>query len=300
MGTVYGERLILGQPLVSRGSFGSTLVRVLRRYPTGAIGAVLIVAFVLIGSFAPQLAPRRFDQPVAIPFLAPSGAYPFGTDYIGRDMFSRVIYGSRISLDVGFFSVLLGTIGGGLLGLVSGFLQGWFDLVVQRLIDISMSLPGLLLALTLIAAFGAGLTNVIVAIAIAIAPVAARIARAATLSAVERPFVEAARSMGASELRVALRHVAPTAAPPVIVIGSIQLGFAIIAEAALSFLGLGVPITTPSWGNMINGSALTYMVRAPWMAVFPGLGLMLVVLAFNLLGDALRDFMDARYRRRAL
>lgn len=297
LGTTQPDAALAERQVAQPKPLGVRVSRVLRRYPTGLVGGVIIIAFVVVGILASTIAPYAANQPVALPFLSPRASYLFGTDYLGRDLLSRVIYGSQISLEVGFLSVLFGTVGGGALGLASGLIQGWFDLLVQRLIDIMMALPGLLLALVVIAALGAGLRNVILAIAIAIIPVTTRLARSATLSTVEQPFVEAARSLGASEWRVGLLHVAPLVAPIVIVIGSVQLGFAIIAEAALSFLGLGVPITTPSWGNMLNGSSLTYMYHAPWMAIFPGLALMLVVLAFNLAGDALRDFLDARYRR---
>ncbi|MGD9894433.1 MAG: ABC transporter permease [Dehalococcoidia bacterium] len=279
-----------------RGMIAQTL-RLARRKPLGAIGAFIILLLVVVGLFAPWIAPYGPNESTNEFFMSPSLAHPFGTDHLGRDMLSRVIYGARVSLEVGLLAVLVGTGIGAVIGLVSGYFGGWVDLVSQRFVDILSALPGILLALTIAAALGASLRNVILAIGISIIPTAARIVRGSALSTKEYLFVEAATVIGAGPLRVMWTHIRPNVMAPIIVIASIQLGAAILSEASLSYLGLGVPLNVPSWGSMLSGSALRYMVKAPWMAFFPGLALTLVVLGINLFGDALRDVLDPRLRR---
>lgn len=271
--------------------------RFARQKRLGALGALIIFVLLLAGTFAPLLAPYGPNESTNQFYQAPSLAHPFGTDHLGRDMFSRIIAGARISLQVGLLAVVLGTGVGALVGLISGYFGGWVDLVSQRVIDIMLALPGLLLALTIAAALGASIRNVILAIGLAIIPSAARIVRGSVISAKENQYVEAATVIGAGSGRIMRSHILPNVMAPIIVIASIQLGSAILYEASLSYLGLGVPITIPSWGSMLSGSALRYMVRAPWMAIFPGLALTLVVLGINLFGDALRDVLDPRLRR---
>jgi peptide/nickel transport system permease protein len=215
---------------------------------------------------------------------------------MGRDMYSRIVYGARVSLSVGVGATLLGGILGVAVGLMSGYIGGWFDLVTQRLMDIMQALPLLVMALAMAAALGPSLQNTIIAIAIPLVPNVARVVRSSTLSLREQPFIEAARAIGMSELRIAVRHVLPNTLAPLIVLGTAQLGSAILVEASLSFLGLGIPEPYPSWGRMLSESAAEYVRTAPWLVIFPGLAISLTVFGTNLLGDALRDILDPRER----
>jgi peptide/nickel transport system permease protein len=268
-----------------------------RRYPLGAIGAVIMMVFVFSAVFADVLAPNDPLQTMASASLhAPGGGFWMGADMMGRDMLSRIIHGARISLTVGLASILLGGSIGVIIGLMSGYLMGWFDLLMQRLIDIMQALPLLVLALVMAASLGPSLENTVIAISIPLVPNVARVVRSSTLSLREMPFVEAARAAGMSELRVALRHVLPNILAPLIVLFTAQLGAAILVEASLSFLGLGVPEPHPSWGRMLSESAAEYVRVAPWLVIFPGLAISLAVFGTNLFGDALRDILDPRQR----
>src|SRR5262249_41717921 len=224
----------------------------------------------------------------------PSFAHWLGADFMGRDVLSRIIGGARISLAVGIGAVSLGCLVGIPVGLLSGYFGGWLDLVVQRLIDILQSLPLLVLALVMAAALGPSLRNTIIAIAIPLVPSIARIVRSNTLALREMPFVEAARAIGLSETWIAIRHVLPNTLAPLIVLATAQFGSAILVEASLSFLGLGVPEPYPSWGRMLSESAAEYMRVAPWLVIYPGIAISLAVFGANLLGDALRDMLDPR------
>ncbi len=276
------------------GWFSSALFTV-RRYPLGAAGLAIISLFVLAAVFAGLLAthdPLRTDPSASL--APPSVAHWFGADFMGRDLYSRIVYGARISLAVGLGSTLLGCATGIALGLSSGFLLGWFDLVVQRITDILQALPLLVMALVMAAALGPSLENTIIAISIPVIPNVARVIRANTLALREVPFVEAARAQGMSELRVAVRHVLPNTIAPMIVLATAQLGAALLTEASLSFLGLGIPEPYPSWGRMLSESAAEYVRTAPWLMIFPGLAISLAVFGTNLFGDALRDILDPR------
>jgi len=268
-----------------------------RRYPLGAIGGAILAVFVLAAIFADAI--TAFD-PLStnsrLSLAAPSAAHILGADFMGRDVYSRIVYGARISLAVGLGSTALGGLLGVFLGLSSGFLGGWVDLAVQRVVDILQGLPLLVLALVMAAALGPSLHNTIVAIAIPLIPYVARVIRANTLSLREMPFVEAARATGMSEFRIAVWHVLPNTLAPLIVLATAQLGSAILTEASLSFLGLGIPEPHPSWGRMLSESAAEYVRTAPWLVVFPGLAISLLVFGTNLLGDALRDIIDPRQR----
>ncbi len=268
-----------------------------RRYPLGTIGAAIIVLFILTALFAGAI--TSFD-PLAInskaSLAAPGEAHMLGADFMGRDLFARIVYGARISLIVAIGATALGCILGALIGLTSGFFGGWYDLLVQRFIDMMQSLPLLVMALVMAASLGPSLTNTIIAIAIPLVPDVARIIRANTLSLREMPYVEAARAVGMSEMRIALVHVLPNTLAPLIVLATAQFGSAILVESALAFLGLGVPEPHPSWGRMLSESASEYVRTAPWLVIYPGIAISAVVFGTNLLGDAIRDMLDPRQR----
>jgi peptide/nickel transport system permease protein len=268
-----------------------------RRHVLGTAGLTIMVMFVLaalladaIGRFSP------LDVDSAHRLVAPDARHWMGTDSFGRDVWSRIIHGARISLAVGIGSTALGSSIGVMIGLASGYLSGWVDLVFQRITDILQALPLLVLALVMTAALGPSLPNVIIAIAIPLIPTVARVIRANTLALRELPFVEAAKSIGMSETRIALRHVLPNTLAPLIVLATAQLGSTILTEASLSFLGLGIPEPYPSWGRMLSESAAEYVRVAPWLVIFPGLAISLAVFGTNLFGDALRDILDPRQR----
>jgi len=268
-----------------------------QRYVLGTVGLVIMVAFVLTALFADLLTrydPLTVDSAHAL--ARPSMQHWMGTDSFGRDVWSRIIHGARISLAVGIGSTTLGAFFGVIIGLTSGYLSGWVDLVFQRVTDILQSLPLLVLALVMTAALGPSLPNVIIAIAIPLIPIVARVIRANTLALREQPFVEAAKSIGMSEMRIALRHVLPNTLAPLIVLATAQLGSTILTEASLSFLGLGIPEPYPSWGRMLSESAAEYVRTAPWLVIFPGIAISLAVFGTNLFGDALRDILDPRQR----
>jgi peptide/nickel transport system permease protein len=268
-----------------------------RRYPLGAIGALIMIAFVLTAIFADAITTYDPLTTNARASLAPPGdLHTLGADFMGRDVLSRIIYGARISLAVGLGATALGCLIGMAVGLMSGFFGGWFDLIVQRLIDIMQSLPLLVMALVMAASLGPSLTNTIIAIAIPLVPNVARIIRSNTLSLREMPYVEAARAVGMSEVRIAIKHVLPNTLAPLIVLGTAQFGSAILVESALAFLGLGIPEPHPSWGRMLSESAAEYVRTAPWLVIFPGVAISVVVFGTNLLGDAIRDMLDPRQR----
>ena len=271
------------------------LVRLVQR-PAAALGLIVVVLFVVVALAAPLLAPY---DPLATSWSAirraPSAAHWMGTDENGRDMLSRIVWGARASLLAGVVSVTIAAGVGVPAGVLAGFAGGWIDAIIGRVIDAMLACPFLILAIALAAFLGPALTNAMVAIGITAAPVFARVARGATLSIAALEYVEAARSIGNPAWRVALRHVVPNILPPVLVQGTLAIAAAIIAEASLSFLGLGQQPPAPSWGSMLN-AAQRFLGTAPWLAIFPGAAIALTVLAFNLVGDGLRDALDPRRR----
>ena len=268
-----------------------------RRYPLGAIGALIFLMFVFCALFANVITPMDpFATNPRGSLAKPGDVYIMGADFMGRDVFSRIVHGSRISLAVGIGATFLGCTLGVAIGLSSGYVGGWYDLAVQRFTDIMQALPILVMALVMAASLGPSLPNTIIAIAIPLIPNVARVIRSNTLSLREMPYVEAAKAIGMSEWRIAVRHVLPNTLAPLIVLATAQLGSTILTEASLSFLGLGVPEPHPSWGRMLSESAAEYVRTAPWLVIFPGLAISMIVFGTNLLGDALRDMLDPRQR----
>jgi peptide/nickel transport system permease protein len=268
-----------------------------RRWPCSAFWGLVAVAIITVAIAAPLIAPY---QPLHSDFRhmtkPPDALHYFGTDQIGRDTLTRVIYGSRASLTVAFGAVLLGTTFGAIWGLASGFFGGRFDIISQRMIEFLQSFPDLILAMAIAMALGAGTGTVIVAIAITRVPFGGRIIRAVVLSLKEMAFVEAARGLGASNLRLMTRHILPQCIAPYLILATTHLGVAIIIEASLGFLGVGIPPPMPTWGNMLADALNSGLVPPWWLVLFPGVAITLTVLAFNLLGDGIRDALDPRLR----
>ena len=292
------ERLTTAPPTGRRAFFGA-LRRFMRTSPLGTASAVFLVLLVLVAIFASQIAPYSpLSNDYAVARHPPSAQHWVGTDSLGRDVLSRILYGLRISLVVSLSSVALSALVGTLWGVTSGYIGGKYDILSQRLIEVLTSFPTLILALLLSVSLRPGLRTVIIAIGITQIPLATRITRSVVLATKEMAFVEAAQCIGASPARIMLRQVAPQCIAPLLVIATLNLGAAIFAEASLSFLGVGVPPPTASLGNMLGG-VLAQSFKPPWwLAVFPGLAIAVTVLAANLLGDTLRDFLDPRLNKR--
>ena len=268
-----------------------------RRKPLGAIGGAIVLALLIMAVFAGQIAPHSYDHSIrGARMKAPSSQFWMGTDNLSRDVWSRVVYGARISVTVGFATVALATLMATAIGVSSAYLGGAYDIVVQRVVDAWMSFPALVVILSLIAALGPGLPNLILALSILGAASASRVIRGATLSVIANPYVEGARAIGAGHLRIVLLYVVPNVLGTILILATIGLGTVILAESALSFLGFGIPPPYPSWGAMLSGSGRSFMYYAPWMALFPGAAISLAVFGFNMLGDALRDVLDPRLR----
>ena len=288
-------------PIVSVGpappGAWTTIGRFFRRKPLGAAGGVIVVVMVVTAVLAPWL---QTHDPIATDAAytlgQPNAEHWLGTDHLGRDIYSRIVHGAWVSLVVGLGSTLLGSVLGGIIGLLSGYIGGKTDLITQRFLDILQGLPLLVLALVMSTSLGPSIRNVIIAISIPIIPRAARVIRASVLSIREMQYVEAARSLGVQHLRVAFRHILPNTVGPFIVLCTAQFGSAILVEATLSFLGMGVPEPYPSWGRMLSVSAAEYAQKAPHLVLFPGIAIGLAVFGSNLLGDALRDTLDPRLR----
>lgn len=274
------------------------LMRKALRHGSVLFGGSIVLALALMAAFGSAIAPY---DPMAMDFTArfapPSWAHLFGTDDFGRDIFSRVLYGASISFRVAIIAVGISGVAGVTLGLMAGYLGGWIDELIMRVMDILFAFPAVLLAITVMAILGRGVENAMIAIAIVYAPIFARVTRGAVISVRDREFVTAARALGQSQAMIMLRHVLPNALGPIIVQTSLSLAFAILAEAALSFFGLGTQPPEPSWGRMLS-EGRGFLHLAPWMGIFPGLAIMISVLGFNTLGDGLRDVLDPRFRGR--
>ena len=272
--------------------------RLVKTKPLGLIGGVIVVIIGLMAAFAPWITPYSFEEINTSEALQSySLKHWLGTDEIGRDLFTRVVFGARISLMVGFFTLFLMLPFAVLLGIASGYFGGRFDMLVQRIVDAVLSFPYLVFLLALVAVFQPGLWTIILALAFLSIWGSSRIIRGAAMSVKHNQFVDAAKSIGAGDMRILLRHVLPNVFAPIIVIATINVGGFILAEASISFLGFGVPPPTPTWGGMLSGAGLYYMYDAPWLALWPGIFLSLTVFGFNMLGDAMRDLLDPRLRR---
>jgi peptide/nickel transport system permease protein len=265
------------------------------RNPIGLVGAAVVLLTVVVALAAPLIAPYDPDAQESDRLLPPSVANLMGTDELGRDTFSRIVFGARVSLQVGIISVFIALLIGAVFGIAAGFLQGRTDAWLMRGVDIMFAFPGLVLAIVIAGLLGASRTNAMIAIGLVYAPAFARVIRGSVLSIMSEPYVEAGRVVGATNGRLVRQYVLPNIFAPLIVMISVYLSSAILAEAALSFLGLGTQPPEPAWGGMLN-LARTYMEISPWMAIFPGLAIMIVVMGFNFLGDGLRDILDPRLR----
>ncbi|MFC4183728.1 nickel transporter permease [Saccharococcus thermophilus] len=270
--------------------------RQFRKNKIALVGLGIVVFFILLAIFAPLLAPYDFkDQNLAERLQPPSSKHLFGTDDFGRDIFSRVLYGARISLWVGFFSVLGSVIAGSLLGIIAGYYGRWIDGIISRLFDIMLAFPSILLAIGIVAVLGPSLQNALIAIAVINIPNFGRLIRSRVLSIKQEEYIMAAKAIGMSDMRILFHHILPNSMAPIIVQGTLAIATAIIEAAALGFLGLGAQPPNPEWGKMLADSK-DFLTQAPWTMIFPGLAIMLTVLGFNLMGDGLRDALDPRMK----
>jgi len=285
-------------PRRSRPPWQEASLRIIKEKPLGLLGAILVIAMIVFAIGASLFATHDPNATDTINQLqGPSWDHLFGTDKFGRDVFSRVIWGARTSLAVGFGTVAVSTVIAVVIGALSGFWGGWFDLILQRIVDAIMSMPGLVIIITVVAFIGSGLTNLILILSVLIAPGASRVFRGAVLSARQNQYVEAATALGASDVRIITRHILPNIVAPIIIIATINLGTIILAESALAFLGFGVPAPTASLGRMLSSEGRQFLQTAPWIAIFPGVAITLTVFGFNVLGDALRDVLDPKLRQ---
>ena len=272
-------------------------VRLFRTKPLGAAGAVLFVIFLLSGVFAGVLAPYGINETDLTHRLEPpSRQFLLGTDHLGRDLFSRILMGARLSMIVGFCAAGLATVVSIVLGMLSGYLGGWFDLLTQRLVDAWMTFPDLVLLIVIVSVVGPGITQIVIILGLLYGIAGSRIVRGAVTSVREHVYTHAAQSIGAGTFHILRRHILPNVMPVVIVLFTTRVGAVILSEAALSFLGLGVPPPAPTWGGMLSGDGRTYLYLGPWLALAPGVCLTVVVYSANVFGDALRDLLDPRMR----
>lgn len=302
----YGEHA-LGLEMRPKRPILQVVVNFVRRKPLGAIGVVIILVMVVVAIVSPLIAPLDPFEIHSDGWFAAPGAKVvteggqvrrlyLGGDQLGRDILSRIIHGSRISLYVGIVSVGLGMSAATFLGIISGYLGGKFDLIVQRIVDAFIPFPSIILGLTIVSVLGPSLNNVVFALVFVITPRATRIIRSQVLSLREVTYVDAAKALGCSSMRIMFRHILPNVMATCMIVGTISLGSAITTEASLSFLGVGVPPDVPSWGGMANAAVKQYIELSPWLALFPGIAISLTVFGFNLLGDAMRDVLDPRLR----
>jgi peptide/nickel transport system permease protein len=290
---------IIAEATEPKRSLLHVALRFVRRQPLGTFGLAIVLVMFTAGCLADWIAPFDPEEnDFSAMMQAPSWVHLLGTDQMGRDIFSRLVFGARTALIVGFTAALVGGFLGLVLGVASAYFGGWFDLVFQRLLDVLMAFPLIILALAVVAVFGTGVQNVIIAITIPLFPRCGRVVRASALAVREIPYVDAARALGFSHARIVLRHMMPNVLAPFLILLSAFVGQAILAEASLSYLGLGVQEPVPAWGLMLQGGAEEYATTAPWIAVFPGLAIMLTVLGISLFGDALRDALDPKLRTR--
>jgi len=273
----------------------ATLGRLVRRQPLGAAGGLIVLVLIAVAVLAPRLAPHGPKEAGFSPYLPPSAEFPMGTDQLGRDVMSRVIWGARLSLYVGLVSVVFGITAGSLWGAVTGYLGGAADTGSQRVVDSVMALPPIILALALMAALGQSVNNVIIALVVLLTPTAARTVRSIALGIVASPYMESARAVGATNWRIISRHLIPNCMAGYIVLVTTNVSYAIVVEASLSFIGAGAPPDEPSWGGMLT-AGIQALETAPWMVFFPGLAISLAVFGLNLFGDSIRDVTDPRLR----
>jgi peptide/nickel transport system permease protein len=285
------------EELAEKRPWFEVFVKLIRRQPLGAFGAGIVIAMILMAFFAdfitfydPEL--NKFEDML----LPPGDQYFLGTDQFGRDVLTRIIYGARTALLVGFAAAFMGAFIGLILGVASAYFGGRFDLLFQRVMDVFLAFPLIIMALAIVSIFGPGLENVIIAITIPFIPQCARVVRSNALAIREIPYVDAARALGFGHARIILRHMAPNVMAPFLIMLSTFVGHAILLEASLSYLGLGVTEPTPAWGLMLQGGAEEYAESAPWMAIWPGIAISIAVFGFNLFGDALRDVLDPKLR----
>ena len=287
------------QLAAARPSFGKAALVLIGQQPLGAVSALGVIVMILMAVFARQIAPY---DPVSNHYefmqLAPSAKFWLGTDQFGRDILSRIIWGARTALFIGFSCAFVGSMAGLILGVTSAYFGGWFDLLFQRVMDVFLAFPLIIMALAVVAIYGTGAQNVIFAITVPLIPRCARVVRSNALAIREMPYVDAARALGFSHMRIILRHMVPNCMAPFLIMLTTFLGQAILLEASLSYLGLGVQEPTPAWGLMLQGGAEEYAESAPWIAIFPGLAITLAVFAFNLFGDSVRDALDPKLRSR--
>ncbi len=276
----------------------SALMRELVRSRIAQVSLFITLLYVVAALFGPALAPYSHIDMLTLPRQAPSAEHWFGTDEIGRDIFSRMLISARVAMNVGFVAVGIGLTIGGIMGILAGYFGGWLDAVLMRVVDVLLAFPGILLALAVITFLGPGLTNTMIAIGIGGIPGYARLVRGEVLALLERDYVSAARALGADHLRIMVRHLTPMLLSSLLVYSTAQLARAILAEAGLSYLGLGVQPPNPSWGGMI-ASGQRFFLSAPFMAIYPGVAIMMLVFALNLLGDAFRDALNPQLRRGA-
>lgn len=294
MNTTAGEITVTPR---KRGPVAEFFVRLVKEKPLGAFGAAVCLVLLFVGIFANQLAPYGYNQ--LLPGQAvkpPSVAYPLGTDNLGRDELSRIIYGARISVIVGFAATALSIAISVFLGMTTGYFGGVYDLIMQRFVDAWMAFPGLIVLIVAVSLIGAGMWQIIIVLGLQFGIAGSRVVRGSVVATKENVYVSAANSIGATGPRIVYQHILPNIMAPVIILFTTRIGAVVLSEASLSFLGLGIPPPAPSWGGMLSGAGRSYMFLAPWLAIWPGLALTIVVYGVNVFGDALRDLLDPRLR----